>query len=428
MIFEHNFLGRAGFYWFTGVVEDRKDPLRLGRVKVRCRGWHSENKAEVPTDHLPWAMVMLPTTSPSTTGISETPNFVEGSWVVGFFIDGVEAQEPLIMGTLAGIPQVAADAEKGFNDFGPTTGRPKAATLTYSATGVAVASTALDRGTFPYSGSLDKPDLSELTRNELMPVSVEMRSRLRALQQNIATAGHVTGFPPGAMSEPASAYAPVYPYNHATEYESGHVQEIDDTPTKERINLMHRTGTFTEMQPDGSKVDTVVADRYEFTHRNSSEHVDGEKRVTIDKGMRLLVDRDGSGGNLTIEVGTGSNFNIWVKGGNINLHVEGNVNETVTGNVLRTVEGNLTETIEGNIARTVLGGVTETITGALSVTANGITLTTPTLAVTGATTIGSTLGVSSTVTAGGDVTGAGISLVNHTHSHGDPAGTTSPSL
>ena len=39
-----NFLGQDGFIWFVGVVEDRADPQKLGRVRVRCLGYHTENK------------------------------------------------------------------------------------------------------------------------------------------------------------------------------------------------------------------------------------------------------------------------------------------------------------------------------------------------------------------------------------------------
>ena len=39
-----DFMGRDGFIWFAGVVEDRQDPLKLGRVRVRCLGYHTEDK------------------------------------------------------------------------------------------------------------------------------------------------------------------------------------------------------------------------------------------------------------------------------------------------------------------------------------------------------------------------------------------------
>ena len=37
-----DFMGRDGFTWFTGVVEDRADPLKLGRVRVRQLGYHTD--------------------------------------------------------------------------------------------------------------------------------------------------------------------------------------------------------------------------------------------------------------------------------------------------------------------------------------------------------------------------------------------------
>ncbi len=45
-----NFAGKNGFTWFVGIVEDRQDPLKMGRVRVRCVGWHAENKINLPTD------------------------------------------------------------------------------------------------------------------------------------------------------------------------------------------------------------------------------------------------------------------------------------------------------------------------------------------------------------------------------------------
>ncbi len=92
------------FAWFTGVVEDRFDPLEMNRVRVRCFGYHSENLADVKTKDLPWATVMMPTTSSGTSGIGDTPHgLMEGSWVVGFFRDGPSAQDPIILGSIASV-------------------------------------------------------------------------------------------------------------------------------------------------------------------------------------------------------------------------------------------------------------------------------------------------------------------------------------
>ncbi len=80
------FMGQDGFIWFVGVVEDRNDPERIGRVRVRCLGFHTEDLNLLPTIDLPWAHVMHPVTDPSMHGMGNTPSFlVEGSWVIGFF-------------------------------------------------------------------------------------------------------------------------------------------------------------------------------------------------------------------------------------------------------------------------------------------------------------------------------------------------------
>ena len=47
---------KGKFEWFFGVVEDRNDPLQLGRVRVRAFGYHSGDSVnDLPLDQLPWA-------------------------------------------------------------------------------------------------------------------------------------------------------------------------------------------------------------------------------------------------------------------------------------------------------------------------------------------------------------------------------------
>ena len=114
------FMGKDGFVWWQGVVEDRHDPLYLGRCKVRVLGWHSENKNDMPTVSLPWAYPVAPITSASQTGVGTSPlGPVEGTWVLGFYRDGEAGQEPVFFGTLGGIPELDA---KGVNNDGTATG------------------------------------------------------------------------------------------------------------------------------------------------------------------------------------------------------------------------------------------------------------------------------------------------------------------
>ena len=114
---QSNFMGLDGFVWFVGVVEDRNDPDALGRVRVRCIGFHTEDISALPTTDLPWAHVMHPVTDPSMHGMGNTPSWlVEGSYVIGFFRDAVDKQQPIIIGSLPGNPESAADPRSGFND------------------------------------------------------------------------------------------------------------------------------------------------------------------------------------------------------------------------------------------------------------------------------------------------------------------------
>ena len=86
-----NFLGYNNFIWFTGVIEDRNDPEYLGRVRVRCFGFHTSDNNLLATADLPWAHCLLPTTSAGISGLGQSPSaLVNGSVVLGYFRDGAD--------------------------------------------------------------------------------------------------------------------------------------------------------------------------------------------------------------------------------------------------------------------------------------------------------------------------------------------------
>lgn len=93
-------IGLDGFIWFMGVIEDTKDPLGVGRAKVRIIGWHTEDKTKLSTNDLPWAVPLLPVTDAATV-----PTYKPADWVAGFFMDGSLGQQPVIMGVFPAIPQ-----------------------------------------------------------------------------------------------------------------------------------------------------------------------------------------------------------------------------------------------------------------------------------------------------------------------------------
>ena len=115
------------------------------------------------------------------------------------------------------------------------------------------------------------------------------------------------------IQQPSAASAntpPQYPYNNATQTESGHLYEMDDTPGQERIRMQHgKTGTFFEMAPNGDHTVKIQGDGYEI--------IAGAKNVTI-TGVC----------NITIN-------------GDCNMEVFGNKNELIHGNYDLEVVGDM---------------------------------------------------------------------------------------
>lgn len=104
--------------FYYGVVENRDDPLKLGRCQVRIVGLHTHDKSILPTVDLPWSYPVQPVTSAAMNGIGWSPTGpVPGTSVIIVFADK-DKQQPLMFGTVGGIPQskaAAVAAEDGGN-------------------------------------------------------------------------------------------------------------------------------------------------------------------------------------------------------------------------------------------------------------------------------------------------------------------------
>ena len=318
-------MGMDGFVWFTGVVEDRNDPSKLGRVRVRCLGLHTENKVDIPTADLPWAHVMQSTNNPSMQGLGNTPTFlVEGTWVVGFFLDAVEKQQPIIMGTLPGIPQSVADITKGFNDPNGTYPSEK---ITHS------------------DHALQESDVNRLARNDTDKVHAVVAAKNTAKTSTVPTANSST-----TWNEPDSAYSASYPKNHVMETESGHIKEYDDTSGQERIHEYHTKGTFYEIDKDGNKSTRIVGDNYEVVAGSDFVNIKGTANLTID-----------------------SNCNTYIKG-NWNIQVDGTKTEVVTGAVSETYKSTKTENVTGAVQETFSSTQTTNVSSNVTITGSRIDL------------------------------------------------------
>lgn len=85
--------------WFLGVVVNIQDPLRAGRIKVRIYGIHNGDVNEVPERSLPWAQVVTPTTEDGVSGLGRSLGIKPGAQVFGIFMDGIQSQVPLVLGS-----------------------------------------------------------------------------------------------------------------------------------------------------------------------------------------------------------------------------------------------------------------------------------------------------------------------------------------
>ena len=347
-----DFMGRDGFIWFTGVVEDRKDPLKLGRVRVRCLGYHTEDKNIFPTSDLPWAHPLLPITSSGISGIGQTPlGLLEGSWVIGFFRDAETKQDAVILGSLPGKPLTTGSQNMaeglGFSD--PNGAYPK------------------------YAG---ESDVNRLARNDAdtQSITLEARKTFRAASYtNIPSANILpsTLYDDGVVdigqsegdvwSLPANTYEAKYPYNHVFESESGHILEFDDTPDKERILQYHHSGTETEITAAGTKNEVNKDSTHTITEKDSKVYIKGSADLTIGGRHKIIINADGKAdNNYDIQIGPNANVNIQVDKGDINMAaIDGNINMFANNNMNVRVGGTY-KLVAGKILETSTSTTTRT--------------------------------------------------------------------
>jgi len=450
------FMGQDGFIWFVGVVEDRNDPELLGRVRVRCLGFHTEDLTSLPTADLPWAHVMHPVTDPSMHGMGSTPSFlVEGSWVIGFFRDAQEKQQPVIIGSLPGNPDNPANHKEGFND--PRS--PYSKQVPYARTP--------NYGPYPLDGDIyfrdsdhayGEPDTNRLAQGEASETHNSLIDRrLRRLrgdpELNDDTVGVDddsdpeltrlgTGIPtatqpylkrvddaaveetrgwwdepdPKGIKKNAAVYASSqYPYNHVNESESGHIHEIDDTKGGERLYRQHKSGTFEEIHPDGSKVVKIIGDNYEIVAGNSNVSITGNVNLTVTGTVRELIKGDYHlevEGNYTQKIHKNHRVKIGAGegGGNRVEEIRGNHayqiggvdkdGNPMIGNVKGRINGNVDTIIEKSEVRIINDTSSLSVQNAIKIAATGPTYAEEPYAISGDITIVANNNLSTTTLSG----------------------------
>ena len=198
--------------------------------------------------------------------------------VVGFFVDGENAQEPIIIGVLAGIPLNPGNNQQGFNDA-RTSSEVSAAPLKPE-----------DSAT-NYPRKLDEPTTSRLARNDSDYPSYINQQKASKKASKV---------------EPTSSYAAKYPYNNVYESESGHALEFDDTKDAERIHLYHRSGSYTEWMPDGSRAERIEKDKYTVVIGDESIYVKGNFKMYVDGDYELNVTGDIIINGKTVNINQGT--------------------------------------------------------------------------------------------------------------------------
>ena len=149
-----------------------------------------------------------------------------------------------------------------------------------------------------------------------------------------------------AWTEPESAantdYQPIYPYNNVQQTEGGHKIELDDTPDRERVRIEHRSGTFTEIHPNGDEVHKIIGKGYEI--------IASDKNVMI-KGV----------------------CNITVQGDSV-FYVQGDSYQQVDGSVYQNVKGNINQLVNGDCEQTIQGDFDINASGDVNITADNVNI------------------------------------------------------
>lgn len=346
-MFDRNFMGDDGFFWFIGRVESRQDPLAAGRIQVRVYGTHSPSLTDIPSEDLPWASTIEPLTAGPSLAIKE------GDLVVGFWADGYNKQIPVIMGKLNGYVTQPNAQGQGFNDLRDQAILKEAPRLPQSITyktdgsGITVQNPS-QASLYPLAQDLNKPILSGATRNDIVNTVIERR--IDNLDKNVLTAKGLT------WSEPHPGYNPLYPYNKAYETESGHIIEYDDTPGYERITFTHRTGSFIDLYPTGSRVDKITKSKYEVVLGDDYVHVMGRALVSVGEGCYIKVLGDANievdnSINLTANgdcnMAIGGAWNVIAK--SLNFNVEGDATTVTQGTQYLTSQGQVEVQAGGSV-------------------------------------------------------------------------------
>ena len=339
---------------YRGIVEERDDPEKMGRCRVRIYGIHTPLKEKteiegIPTEELPWAEPVMGLFEGSISGFGAWSVPLQGSHVMIFFENG-NILQPKYFATVPGIPTESPDADEGFND--PNEEYP------------------VDEVDYPTKpNALNEPDWHKLARDDKSDTIVEYK------EENLIE-GIKKALDQGEWNEPDPYYnknPKKYPNNIVYATHNGIIFEID-TSDVPRIHIYHPSNSYIEIDDEGNQIVRNNGDKYEIILKDFNNYIEQNKNVTTsgDSTDKIGNDEFRDIGNNEDRT-TGGNTSISI-GGNRDINISGNHNITVGASETVNIGANQTVMIGANCNIMVNANCTLTVGGICTVIGSLITL------------------------------------------------------
>lgn len=223
-----------------------------------------------------------------------------------------------------------------------------------------------------YPSVINEPGTNRLARNESVTRTILTKKEASRVT-DVRTANKVE------WSQPKQPYNAKYPYNKVRQTESGHIEEYDDTPGFERTHWYNKSGTYEEIDHNGSKVQRIVGDNFEILERNGNVIIKGVCNVTImgDSNIRVeqnaYVDIKGNAETKVLgDMKTYVDGNIYLDSENaINVIGKGALNISSLASINLTAVQDINFSAGRHINTSVIGNITTTANGTLTTAAIG---------------------------------------------------------
>lgn len=138
--------------------------------------------------------------------------------------------------------------------------------------------------TYPTKEYAGQSETNKLARGEVNGTIVQTKNDDRMLAARLPNND--------TFSEPLSPYNGEYPYNKVTQTESGHIIEIDDTPGNERLHVYHKSGTYIEIDSNGTVVKRTKGSSYEIIDCNGKIAILGKADISVNGACNIFVGND----------------------------------------------------------------------------------------------------------------------------------------